>query len=347
VAGEAASRWPGSLDRSGSLACRLPAGPKWLSGWCVPLAWAQAPGDHTMIHSAIYRPQSCVPSPPLGRCGHGAACIVWTIQGFLPEEPIGHYCMELNQTEVELPGGGVIHRLHSHHGERTSLHVFEQHLTNGLAFRWLCSSRPGLALAAESIVSIEPLRHNSCRFNRRMLMPAYHRSMVAALDELKPTPKNLCFIGVGGGVLPMHLAERHPKCTMTCVESDDGVLALARQYLGLRGRHMHILHTDGLHFLRVHKSLRFDAIFLDASCAPEAEGGCGLEVQSPPSSLSSRAALLMLRSHLGPEGVLLINSTGGDDAQRRALREAIVSVFDVEPLLLGTDEGNDVIVVVK
>jgi hypothetical protein len=43
-----------------------------------------------MIHSAIYRPQSCVPSPPLGRCGHGAACIVWTIQGFLPEEPIGH-----------------------------------------------------------------------------------------------------------------------------------------------------------------------------------------------------------------------------------------------------------------
>ena len=249
--------------------------------------------------------------------------------------------------EAELPGGGVIYRLHTHHGEHTSHHVFEQHLSNGLAFRWLCSSRSGLALAAESIVSIEPLRHNSCRFNRRMLMPAYHRTMVAALDELKPTPKNLCFIGVGGGVLPMHLAEVHPKCTMTCVESDDGVLALARQYLGLRGRRMHILHTDGLHFLRVHTSLRFDAIFLDASCAPEAEGGCGLEVQSPPSSLSSRAALLMLRSHLGPEGVLLINSTGGDDAQRRALREALVSVFDVEPLLLGTDEGNDVIVVVK
>jgi hypothetical protein len=247
--------------------------------------------------------------------------------------------------EAELPGGGVIYRLHTHHGEHTSHHVFEQHLSNGLAFRWLCSSRSGLALAAESIVSIEPLRHNSCRFNRRMLMPAYHRTMVAALDELKPTPKNLCFIGVGGGVLPMHLAEVHPKCTMTCVESDDGVLALARQYLGLRGRRMHILHTDGLHFLRVHTSLQFDAIFLDASCAPEAEGG--LEVQSPPSSLSSRAALLMLRSHLGPEGVLLINTTGGDDAQRRALREALASVFDGEPLLLGTDEGNEVIVVRK
>ena len=63
--------------------------------------------------------------------------------------------------EAELPGGGVIYRLHTHHGEHTSHHVFEQHLSNGLAFRWLCSSRSGLALAAESIVSIEPLRHNS------------------------------------------------------------------------------------------------------------------------------------------------------------------------------------------
>ena len=67
MAGEAASRWPGSPDRSGSLACRLPGRAQVVSGWCVPLAFrAQAPGDHTMIHSAIYRPQSCVPSPPLG-----------------------------------------------------------------------------------------------------------------------------------------------------------------------------------------------------------------------------------------------------------------------------------------
>lgn len=251
---------------------------------------------------------------------------------------------------MSLPG--AVSLLHSAAG-CPPLHVLEQRL-DGRTFRWLCSSRPGVTLAVESVLGVVASEKpdggvsssfRTCKpvFDRMTLLPEYHRTMAAALSLVPPPPRHLLFLGLGGGVLPCHLCQSCPRCVMTCVEADARVLHVAQRYFGCtRGPRLRLHSLEAHAYLRRFPRSRFDAIFLDCSCASSIDG-CG-EVVAPPAALRTVAALQLLRSRLRASGGALVVNCSGNAAHRDQLRRNLSAAFGSPPRVVGTDEGNDVFV---
>ena len=240
------------------------------------------------------------------------------------------------------------------HADSTLL-VIDQRCGDGAAYRWLFRRPPGASeiclddLLAETLLRVHPAqcatmatRHGGAQpsFDRSQLLPQYHVAMVAALGLCSSQLSRMLFLGVGGGALCMHLRERHPACTLDCIEPDRLVLGLAKRYFGLRPGPRLRLHTSGAEeYLRRRGSRahRFEAIFLDASVPAPDDGMC-----APPPSLRCAAALRLLRDTLGEGGVLAVNALGAEKGVA-ALRAALGAVFEAVHTI-GCDEGNQVLV---
>lgn len=254
-----------------------------------------------------------------------------------------------------LPGGGTVATLWSSRIDdaRARLLVLEQRAGNQ-QFRWLCSVHPGQALTAESVLEVAQREQrritrqstSMTEFDRSVLLPEYHRAMVAALGLSSRQLHHVCFIGVGAGTLPLFLSQHHPRCIMTGAEADLRMLPLARQYFGcIPGPRLRLHELDGNTFLRRHPRARFDTIFLDAT-------GCGKDgaILAPPEELCTPDVLRTARLRLRPGGLLVINSYGGQAHRRRtagALLEAFGGSGDGPVERLSTREGNDVLVAIR
>ena len=251
----------------------------------------------------------------------------------------------------ELPGGGSIRVLCSRSGiDGRSLHILEQERDHGQVFRWLCSLCPATDgrshLIAETLVELALRRTRRPCFSRAMLLPEYHRAMVAALGIRTQPFERALFLGTGGAALPMHLAAHYPHCTMTLVETCAATLDLAFNFFGCprRGPRWRTHHCSAEEFISCRRfagSRRkgFDAILLDASSAAGT---------APPPSLAKHETFCRLRALLRPGGSLVVNLLGDPVAHMAPTTAAFETAFQPCDTLkrLYTTEGNIVLIAV-
>ena len=261
---------------------------------------------------------------------------------------------------MSLPGGGDITVRHTD----GDLQVVDQHLDDGSAFRWLCSSSScSLEMTAETIIELGKIRvpsengltrrrtSASQTFIRDALLPAYHIAMVAGIGLRRASSplRHMLFLGVGGAALSQHLAQQHPRCLMTGVEASAAMIDIAVRYFGCqrRGPRWRLHCSSAQSFLRRFPTGRYDVIFLDASCVEFGETA----PSAPPKDLCTPCALRGLHERLRPGGCLVVNVLGSA-AHLRDVSAALVDAFTSEDSsssiwLLRTSEGNSVLVGVR
>jgi len=126
---------------------------------------------------------------------------------------------------------------------------------------------------------------------------AYIPYMFLALPALGRPPARALFIGLGGGIMPMMLRQRHPELAIDIVEIDPAVAEIAGTFFAFRpDARMTVQVADGRVFLRRNDAL-YDLIFLDAYNA-----------EAIPFHLTTREFYGLMGRRLAPGGVIAVNS---------------------------------------
>ncbi len=127
----------------------------------------------------------------------------------------------------------------------------------------------------------------------------YPQMMLGALF-VKPEPRSVLIIGLGGGTIPRALQELVPQARIDVVEIDPAVVKVARRYFDLGDSStLNVIEADGRvqvkRALRDHK--RYDLIMLDA-----------FDHEYIPEHLLTQEFLKEVKSLLTPDGVLAANT---------------------------------------
>ena len=127
----------------------------------------------------------------------------------------------------------------------------------------------------------------------------YPQMMLSSLF-VKPEPKSVLIIGLGGGTIPRALHELVPQARIDVVEIDPAVVKVARRYFDLgNDSSLNVIEADGR--VQVKKALReqqsYDLIMLDA-----------FDHEYIPEHLLTQEFLKEVKSLLAPGGVLAANT---------------------------------------
>lgn len=127
----------------------------------------------------------------------------------------------------------------------------------------------------------------------------YPQMMLSSLF-VKPEPKSVLIIGLGGGTIPRALHEVVPQARIDVVEIDPAVVQVARRYFDLGdSSEMNVIEADGR--VQVKRALRdqknYDLIMLDA-----------FDHEYIPEHLLTREFLQEVKALLAPGGVLAANT---------------------------------------
>ena len=127
----------------------------------------------------------------------------------------------------------------------------------------------------------------------------YPQMMLSSLF-VKPEPKSVLIIGLGGGTIPRALHELVPQARIDVVEIDPAVVKVARRYFDLGDNsELNVIEADGR--VQVKKALReqrsYDLIMLDA-----------FDHEYIPEHLLTREFLQEVKALLAPGGVLAANT---------------------------------------
>lgn len=128
-----------------------------------------------------------------------------------------------------------------------------------------------------------------------MLPVEYTRFATAAM--LYPAqPRRLLEIGLGGGRFVSYLHRHVPNLSITAVEIDPGVVALAKKHFGVReDRRLRIVVDDGRRYA-MQTTAQYDMIFVDA-----------FRGTWVPETLTTVEFFTLLKSRLAPGGVVAQN----------------------------------------
>jgi spermidine synthase len=127
----------------------------------------------------------------------------------------------------------------------------------------------------------------------------YPQMMLSSLF-VKPEPKSVLIIGLGGGTIPRALHELVPQARIDVVEIDPAVVKVARRYFDLGDNSaMNVIEADGR--VQVKRALReqknYDLIMLDA-----------FDHEYIPEHLLTQEFLKEVKALLAPGGVLAANT---------------------------------------
>jgi spermidine synthase len=147
-----------------------------------------------------------------------------------------------------------------------------------------------------------------CRIGRQTCQDAkrperivmnYPQMMLGAL-YVKPEPRSVLIIGLGGGTIPRALREVVPQARIDVVEIDPAVVKVARRYFDLGdSSNLNVIEADGrVHVKRaLREQQRYDIIMLDA-----------FDHEYIPEHLLTQEFLKEVKSLLAPGGVLAANT---------------------------------------
>jgi spermidine synthase len=128
----------------------------------------------------------------------------------------------------------------------------------------------------------------------------YARMMMAGTLFTGPAPKRVLIVGLGGGTLPMALAEVLPEAQIDVVEIDPAVTRVAKRYFGFKdGPKMKVFEVDGRVYVKraIREGKQYDAILLDA-----------FDHEYIPEHLLTKEFLAEVKSVLAPDGRLIANT---------------------------------------
>jgi spermidine synthase len=133
----------------------------------------------------------------------------------------------------------------------------------------------------------------------RELAFAYMRRIADLIDAFRPASSGIDVLHVGGGAcaLPRYVAATRPKSRQLVFELDPGVVALAREHLGLRATpRLRIKVGDAAELIRARPDASADLVIGDAFDGPHV-----------PAQLSGEAFADEVRRVLKPAGVYALN----------------------------------------
>jgi spermidine synthase len=148
----------------------------------------------------------------------------------------------------------------------------------------------------------------SCRVGRQTcqdikhpdrIVMNYPQMMLGSLF-VKPEPRSVLIIGLGGGTIPRALQELIPNARIDVVEIDPAVVNVARRYFDLgQSSQLNVIEADGrVHVKRALRGeQRYDLIMLDA-----------FDHEYIPEHLLTQEFLKEVKSLLAPGGVLAANT---------------------------------------
>jgi len=128
---------------------------------------------------------------------------------------------------------------------------------------------------------------------------AYTRMMASALF-VRPDPKHVLIVGLGGATLPLALEKILPHAVIDSVEIDPAVARVAELYFGYRQNdRQRLFLEDGRAFVEraQREGRQYDMVMLDA-----------FDVDYIPPHLLTIEFFQILRSIIAPDGVLVSNS---------------------------------------
>lgn len=181
-----------------------------------------------------------------------------------------------------LPAGAV--QIHSERSLYRNLFVVEDNGLRCLTFR--------RAIATE---------RQTCQRTAQpdYLVFPYTRMMLGSL-LVKPDPKRILVVGLGGGTLPMALRDMFPDIDIDVVEIDPAVTRVAEKFFGFkRDAKLNVHEEDGRVFVKkaIRAGTKYDIVMLDA-----------FEDEYIPEHMSTKEFLLEVKSALTPDGVVAANT---------------------------------------
>ena len=129
--------------------------------------------------------------------------------------------------------------------------------------------------------------------------------------------RNACVIGLGAGTIPHELTAAYGPIPIDGVELDDEIVNLARQYFAMNEPNLHVIVQDGRYYLQTTQK-KYDEIGIDAYQQPYV-----------PFQLTTKEFFQLVRAHLSPTGVAVINAgrTSNDFRLVEALAQTMHTVF--------------------
>ncbi|WP_255593007.1 spermidine synthase [Bordetella sp. BOR01] len=163
------------------------------------------------------------------------------------------------------------------------------------------------------------------------LVFSYTRMMISSL-YVKPDPKTVLIVGLGGATLQKTLAKLLPDAVIDTVEIDPAVGKVAEKYFGYRpGPRQRLFVEDGRAYIeRAHREGRqYDMVMLDA-----------FDVDYIPEHLMTLEFLQHVKAILAPGGIVVANTFTNSELYEResATYAAVFGQF------FNLREGNRVIV---
>jgi spermidine synthase len=143
----------------------------------------------------------------------------------------------------------------------------------------------------------------------------YSQMMMVAL-AVHPAPKQALILGQGGGSIAKWLAKVWPQLNLDVVEVDPSVVKAAEQFFDYHPIATHRVFAKDARVFLQHTDTKYDIIWIDAFAR-----------HLIPFHLTTKEFFEVVRAHLTPDGIVVINlaSTGGEADQQRA--NAVVSTI--------------------
>ncbi|MEA2390063.1 MAG: hypothetical protein QOK31_172, partial [Solirubrobacteraceae bacterium] len=130
-------------------------------------------------------------------------------------------------------------------------------------------------------------------------------------------PRRLAILGNAAGTTARAYGHFFPRTQVDAVEIDPALTRIGRRYFALRGPRLHTVAADARPFLE-RSTRRYDTILVDAYRQPYI-----------PFYLATREFFALVRAHLAPGGVMLVNvgHPSSSGSLERALASTAATVF--------------------
>ena len=130
-------------------------------------------------------------------------------------------------------------------------------------------------------------------------------------------PRRIAILGDAAGTVARAYGHYFPGTRVDAVEIDGALTSIGRKYFGLGGPRLHVYTADARPWLEMSKA-HYDAIFLDAYRQPYI-----------PFYLVTREFFALIRSHLNPGGVVIVNvgHIPGSDTLEKVVSATVHAVF--------------------